>query len=262
MGSVAVRFSIAAALMLVLAGFLHRREGGTRPAAWLWIVTGGLNFAVPYCLVYQAETVLSSGLVSVLWGVFPMMMAVGGHLFLPSERLRPGHWVGFSMGLVGVGLLFYRDLANSGSEATNAGLLLLLSPLAAALGTVALKRYGEATSSALLNRDSMCFGAVLMVIAAFVFEGGIDLDASPRAWLSIGYLAVFGTVVSFGLYFWALRWAPANRLSLISYVTPCIALLLGWFFGDEPLYTSTLIGTAFIVGGVVFAVRKPPATSG
>jgi len=257
MGSVAVRFTIAAVVMLGLAGILHRREGGRAPAAWLWILTGTLNFAVPYSLVYYAETQLPSGLVSVLWAVFPMMMAGAGHFLLPGERLGRVQWLGFALGLLGVFVLFHRDVAAFGDAGLEAGLLLLLSPLCATVGTVLLKRYGEDTSSVLLNRNSMALGAMLMLAAAFALENGIELTWSVRAWASIAYLAIVGTVVSFGLYFWALRWAPANHLSLISYVTPCVALGLGWLVGGEQLHASTVLGTTLIVGGVVFAMRKP-----
>ena len=55
---------------------------------------GVLNIAVSYGIVYWTETVLPSGVTSVLWAVFPLMMAISGHWLLQNERLRPAHWLG------------------------------------------------------------------------------------------------------------------------------------------------------------------------
>jgi drug/metabolite transporter (DMT)-like permease len=79
---------------------------------------------------------------------------------------------------------------------------------------------------------------------------------SPHALGSVAYLAIVGTVVSFGIYYWLLRYVAASRLSLIAYVTPAIALWLGWAVGDEPLAQSTLAGSALILLGIALALRR------
>ena len=73
---------------------------------------------------------------------------------------------------------------------------------------------------------------------------------------SFVYLALVGTVVAFSLYFWLLRHTPATKLGLIAYVTPAVALYLGWAVRDEPVRASTLGGAALIVGGVALAGKK------
>lgn len=74
--SAAARFTLAALVMTAVAGPIARREGGNRPKAWLWGVSGLANFATSYGVVYWCETRLPSGLVAVLWGVFPVLMAL------------------------------------------------------------------------------------------------------------------------------------------------------------------------------------------
>ena len=61
--------------------------------------------------------------------------------------------------------------------------------------------------------------------------------------------------LTFGLYFWLLRFVDAHKLSLIAYVTPAIAIALGWTVGDEPVTRYTLAGGACILAGVVLVVR-------
>ena len=78
----AARFVIAALAMTLVTAALRHREGGGKPPTWLWIALGTLNFFGSYAIVYRTETLLPSGLVALLWGVFPMLSALAGHFFL------------------------------------------------------------------------------------------------------------------------------------------------------------------------------------
>lgn len=253
--SAGVRFALAALVMTVASALLGGREGGVRPPRWLSLALGVLSFGVSYAVVYWSETRLPSGLVSVLWSVFPILMAVSGHWFLPGESLRAGQWLGFVIGFAGVGLLFFTDLKHFGAGAIPAALILLLSPLAATVGTTLVKRHGAGVSSLALNRDAMWIGASLLCIAAFTTERDVPLHWTGPAIFGVVYLAIVGTAVAFGLYFWLLRHRPANHLSLISYVTPAIALLLGALLGETPITRYTLAGSFLILVGVALAVR-------
>jgi drug/metabolite transporter (DMT)-like permease len=75
-------------------------------------------------------------------------------------------------------------------------------------------------------------------------------------------------VLAFGLYHWLLRYAPAYRLGLVSYVIPVVALTIGWTLGGEPVTAMTLAGGAIVYGGVALAAGRRrhaparPATPG
>ena len=261
LSSAGARFALAAAAMCALSPLLARRVGGARPAAWLWITLGTLNFAVSYGLVYQAETVLPSGLVSLLWSVFPLLMAASGHWFLPGERLTLRRLAGFALGFLGVLVLFRTDVRASGPGAAGAAALLLCSPLVSAIGQTLVKRHGAGTSSVLMNRNGMLLGAVLLLAAGHWLERGAEIAWTPTAIWCTAYLALVGTVLTFGIYFWLLRYAPSYRLSLIAYVTPAIALSLGSLLGGEPFTGATLAGSALVLLGVVLVVRRAPQRS-
>jgi drug/metabolite transporter (DMT)-like permease len=255
--SAGLRFVIAAVVMVGVAALLSRKEGGAAPPTWLWIVQGTASFAISYGLVYHAETVLPSGLVSLLWGVYPMLQALSGQLFLEGERLRPGQWIGFGVALVGLVLLFRTDLQSFGSEGVPTALLLLLSPISVVVGTTLVKKHGGGVSSTLLNRNGMFVAAGVLMAAALTLERGAPVAWTAPAIGSILYLSLVGTVLTFSLFFWLLRFAPAHQLGLIAYVTPVIALFLGWAVGSEPITVFTLGGAALILGGVVLVARRP-----
>ena len=97
--------------------------------------------------------------------------------------------------------------------------------------------------------------ALLLLTAGFLFERGQPINWTLPAILSVAYLSVIGTVVTFGLFFWLLRYAPAHKLSLIAYVTPVIALTLGWSVGQESVTPRTLAGTALVLSGILLVAR-------
>lgn len=247
------RFSLAAAVMTVVAPVIHRRERGAVPKAYIWAPAGILNFAVSYAIVYQTETVLPSGLVSVLWAVFPLLMALSGHFFLAREQLTRVQAFGFVLGFVGVTFLFATDLSDLGPTAVYAALFLLLSPLATTVGNTLVKRYATGDSAALLTRNGLLVTAPLLVTAAVVFESGREVRWTRAAIGSVLYLGIVGTCVTFGLYFWLLRHVRASRLSVIAYITPCVALMFGWALNAEPVHLTTVAGTAAIVAGIGLA---------
>lgn len=251
------RFLLSAAIMSVIAPSLARREGGEKPAfgAWVWI--GLFNFAASYAIVYWTETHLPSGLTSVLWSVYPLMMAVSGSFFLDGERLRARQGAGFVLGFAGVAMLFATDLRSISSAAIPAGLVLLTSPLVSCIGTTILKKRGAKASSILVNRNAMWLGAVLLCAAAAILEHDVPRHWTPGAIGTIAYLSVFGTVLTFTLYFWLLRHVAAYRLSMIAYITPAIALTFGTLVGREPLTQWTVIGSLTILVGVALVVMKP-----
>ncbi len=255
--SLAIRFSVAAAVFIAVAGPLHRREGGKRPSLALSFIMGACSFAGPYGILYWAEVVIPSGLASVLWAVFPMLMAISGHFFLPGEQLGLRHWVGFGAGFLGVLLLFQTDLRSIGGEAMVVGAVYLLSPLISAVGQTFVKRFGQETSSLLLNRNALVIATLLVWAVALPAERGAPITWTGTAIFSIAYLSIMGTCVTFGIFFWLLRFYPSNRMSLIAYVIPVVALILGASVGDEPVGWHTLGGTALVLGGVgLVAERK------
>jgi drug/metabolite transporter (DMT)-like permease len=264
--SAGVRFALAFAVMAFVAPRLARREGGGAPPTRLWLLIGTLNFAASYAIVYVTETVLPSGLVAVLWAVFPLMAAVPGH-FVLGERLGVRQLTGLLLGFVGTCLLFGTDIADF--EAGEGGLLgplgaallLLVSPLVSVVGQTCMKLWGTRSSSALLNRNAMGLGAALLLGLAFAFERDAAPRWTPAAIGSIVYLAVVGTCLTFTLYYWLLRYAEVTRLSVITYVTPIVALLLGWAVRGEAFTAGTAASAALVLLGVALVGTKSRAAT-
>ena len=256
-GSGGMRFFLAWLVMALIAPGIAAREGGGRPTWRLVAVMATGNFAISYGIVYWAEQTLPSGLTAVLWAVFPLMTAGVSQLQGTEARLHGAQWWGLVVGFVGVVLLFLTDVRSVGGDAVERGLVLLLSPLVSALCTAYIKRHGAHVSAALLNRSALLLGSLMLLAAALLFEGGISPPSTAKGALGVMYLAVFGTVLTFTLYFWVLRQASTVALSLIAYVTPAIALVVGASLGEETVTGWTLGGLAFVLMGCALVLRRP-----
>lgn len=251
-----IRFAISAIAFAVIAKHFAAREGGSRPSLPLALVLGTFNFTGSYCIVYWVEQYIPSALASLLFATYPLMLAIGAHFALESERLAPRQALGFVAGFAGVALLFARDIDRLGPEAIVPAAIMLGSPLVVTLGTLHVKRVGAKVSSLLLNRDGLIVATIEIGIVTAITEWGAPITWTASAVGSILYLALFGTVATFGIYFWLMRTAPASLLALTAYLTPAIAVFLGATWGNEPITRDTLLGAGCILAGVFLASRR------
>jgi drug/metabolite transporter (DMT)-like permease len=254
---VALRFALAAAVLAVLAAAMRVRLLAGPLERRMWLVHGVFTFTLSYTVTYWAEQFVPSGLASVLFATFPLFVALLAHRFLPGERLGGMARVGVLVGFLGVAVIFSEDFSSLGGRQVLVGsLVMLLSPIAAAIGNVAVKRWGSAIHPLSLNVGGMSLTAVLVGVLAALVERDRTVVFSAPAVGSILYLAIFGSAVTFSLYFWLLRFMTATRLSLIAYVIPVVAVAVGTTMLDEPLTVRIVLGAGLVLSGVGLASRK------
>lgn len=249
----AARFAVAGVCMAFVAHIWAKREGGGRPPLLVILTHGLFQFALNFGLVYVGETVIPSGLVAVLWAVYPIFVSLGGQFIAKTETISGLKWLGILVSFGGVATLFATDIAAIKGPAVLMGLLVLLAPFSVSISTLLIKKYATGASSLILNRDAMLIGAVVLAATAFTVEAPHQASWTAPAILSMLYLAIFGTVITFGAYMWLLRYVPAYRMALVSFVIPVVALFLGAMFGDEPIGPRTLLGTGLVLGGLGLA---------
>ncbi len=252
---VALRFGIAAIVLYAAAHIFGLERSRGRRAQALGAVNAALAFSLSYGVVYWAEQWVPSGLASVLFSTFPLMVAALAHFALPGERIRAGSAVGILIGFLGVLLIFSEDLTVlGGPETVKASLVFLLSPAAAAVANVVVKRWGQGVHPLSLTAPPMVATAVVMGGMAVVFERGRPLSFDASSVGALLYLAIAGTAVTFFLYFWLLERLPATRLSLITYGIPVVAVSVGTLVLGEPFTRRMFAGAALVLIGVAIAV--------
>lgn len=253
---VALRFGIAAVVLLAFGLLLGVPFGRHTREPALWLVNTALSFCVSYGVVYWTEQWVPSGLAAVLFATFPLFVAILAHFMLPGERLAPGSVVGIVLGFAGVAVIFSEDFGLLGGPrvALAAGVM-LVSPVVSSVASVAVKRWGGGIHPISLTAIPMAFTAMIMGAIALFVERDRDLSFDARSVTALLYLAIFGSAVTFSLYYWLLSHVSATRLSLIAYLVPVMAVAVGAGFMDEPITGRTLAGSGLVVAGVAITVR-------
>jgi len=131
--------------------------------------------------------------------------------------------------------------------------VMLLSPLVAAVVSVAVKKWGSGMHPVPFNAVSIAMAAGIMGVVAAVVESNRAVAFDPGPVAAVLYMAVAGTAVTFPLYFWLLEHMEARQVALIGYGTPVVALFIGATFMAEPMTVKAWIGSAMVVVGVAVA---------
>lgn len=260
---VAVRFALAGALLLLLA--LARRVplGRSRRERGLWLANAATTFAGSYGIVYWAEQWVPSGLAAVLFATFPIWVALLGRWLGLERELSTGRWAGLLLGFAGVAVLFSEDLDRlAGPGVRRAAAILLVAPILSALGSVLVKRWGSGLSAISLSAVPMLLTGGAMGAVAAVAERGRPVLWTPAALAATLYLALFGSALTFTLYFWLLSRRSVVGVGLIAYTVPVVAVLVGNLALDEPFTPRLALGALLVLGGVALALRPRRAPKG
>lgn len=254
---VSLRFAVAAVVLFLLAPFLGVRFQRSRRILGLWLMNAALNFCIPYGVVHWGEQWVPSGLTAVLFSTYPLMLALMAHPILPGERLRPGSVAGILVGFGGVAVIFSEDLASLGGPGVaGAAAVILLAPLTSSVTSVVIKRWGQGVHPFSLTAIPMGITAGVMGAVSLAAEPVRAIPVNTATVGTLIYLGVFGSALTFTLYFWMLSHMPATRLSLMTYIIPVVAVLVGTVFLDESVTGRTLSGSALVLVGVALAMQR------
>lgn len=255
----ALRFGIAGLLLTASAGWFGVRLRPDRREAAMWAVQTVLTFGTSYGLIYWAEQWVPSGLMAVLFSTFPLWTLVGALVLLPGERVGLLGWLGALIGFGGIAVIFSDDLgALASPEVRWAATIGLLAPLTSAFGNLMVKRWGKGIHPLSLTAPPMFFTGLLIGTIAVITESDQQILPAAAPILAMLYLAVFGSAVTFTIYFWMLARVTVTALSLITFAIPVVAVVVGTLALDEPLTTRMVAGSALVIVGVGCALKRPP----
>ena len=251
-GLVATRFTIGGILALSL-GFL-RKEPALRKTDWPHLMlVGALLLAGSNALVSWAELHVSSGMAAILCALVPMFLVL-----FSGESIGLRAWAGLLLGLMGVGVL-----ANPLAGKIHLGGVgaLLLATMIWSFGTLHGKHHikGDAYLKQ-VGVEMLTAGAIGHLVAP-LSGGYLHHPLTLKAALSVGYLALFGSLLAFTAYIYLARvWSPA-KMGTYTYINPVVALLLGCLFLKEPFNARMVLGMVVILAGVALVQFKPTSSS-
>jgi drug/metabolite transporter (DMT)-like permease len=264
-----VRFFISGLILLIW----QRAAGVSMPTMSQWrstAIIGTLLLLGGNGLVAWAEQTIPSGIAALIIGSVPMFMVI-------TEAFRPGgvipNWraiLGLLIGFGGIYLLVGpSELSGNDLNLNPLGVgALLMACLLWSLGSVYSKSADLPKSVLMLTGAEMLMGSISLFIVSGLAGEWSRFDPTGVSALSLWglvYLIFIGSLVGFVSFGWLLQNAPISLVSTYAYVNPVVAVLLGTWFGNEPLEPRIWLATAIIIGSVVFinsartnAVKEPP----
>lgn len=247
------RFTAAGLIMLLIA----RLRGEAIPRDFRTLAglafVGFLMVGVGNLAVVWAEQWVPSGLAALFVATAPFWMAIIEAFRPGGERLDLRGGIGMLIGFIGVAMLV---TPGGGMDATWS-VAFLLGALAIQIGG-ACWQYGSAhakyklkhvplLSSAALQ---MLFGGLIVSIVGLSIGEASRFVVTPRTLGALVYLTIFGSIIAYSAYVFALAHMRTTHTSLYAYVNPVVAVFLGWLILDESLTWVSIVAMAVILAGV------------
>jgi len=253
MFAVGIRFFIASIFVYLIMKISKVKLQTDSLSIKLYLFLAFFSFIIPFSLVYWGEQYVPSGLASVIFAVFPFVVILFSWLLLPDGSIGIYKSIGVFAGFIGISIIFWDDISID-FEKYSLGMIAILSR-ATIQGFVAvtIKKHGSKLNPLSMNFIPLLITGVVLIPVGLIFENRESLVFDSKAIYSILYLAIFGTVITFTVYFWLMQKINVVILSLSSFLTPIIALILGTIFLSEKLTTNHILGSSLVLIGILFA---------
>jgi drug/metabolite transporter (DMT)-like permease len=214
-----------------------------------FLLLGSLNNVVPFILIAWGETRIESGMASILNATTPIFMATIAHWGTQDEKLSWNKVTGIACGILGVVVLVGAE-AFGGARNLLGSLAVVGASCAYGFGGVYSRRFKDLPPLVAATGQTTA-AAILMVPLSLLIDHPWALSPPDgMAWLALLALALVNTALAYVVYYRILAGASATYVSLVTFLIPVVALLLGAAFLGEAVTPRALIGMAIIALGL------------
>jgi drug/metabolite transporter (DMT)-like permease len=254
-GALALARLTVGTVLLGVVVLIGRRWVKPNRREWLQVIGFGVFWFGAYNVALNiAEQTIDAGTTAMIVGVGPILIALGGALFL-GEGLHRWLAIGTGVAFVGVVLIGVSTSSTTGIDGTGV-LWALLAALTYAAGVLLQKP----VLRRLPNAQVTFLGAAIGLVACLPFAGDLVRDAQaapPEAIAGAVYLGAIPTALAFSTWAYALSRMPAGQLGVSTYIVPPIAVLLGLLvFAEVPVALAIVGGVLCLVGVALSRIRS------
>ncbi len=258
---VAGRIGIAALVLTIIVYAVGKR---LPPLGRVWVpyaVIALIGNALPFYLITWGQLIVESALAGILMAVMPLATMVLAHFLVSGEHLTRERATGFTLGFAGIILLMGpAALAGIGGEAIRvvSQLAVLGGALCYALQSV-LARLILKGDLIVAAAATLLVAGVMVVPVALWVDRPWTLAPSGASAAAVLWLGIAPTALATILYFMLIRSAGPSFMSLVNYLSPGVALLLGlWVMGEQP-HVYAYFGLALILTGIAVTQHRRAA---
>ena len=246
------RVALAAGILLVIMRL--RGEGLPRDGR-VWAAffgMGALNNAIPFSLIVWGQQHIASGVASILNASTPLFTVILAHVLTRDERMTAGRSIGVMIGFAGVAVMIGREALRDPGAGVAAQFLCLAGAISYAFAGIFGRRFRAMGISPMgtATGQVMASSLIMLPLVLIVDRPWTMAAPSPVAIGAVIGLAAVSTALAYVLYFRILATAGATNLTLVTFLIPVSAILLGTVFLGEALLPRHFLGMALIGAGL------------
>jgi len=247
--AVLLRMCIAAVLGSIILVTTRIRLPLSKPALKLYCYSGLGIFGGMMCS-YMAARYIGSGLMSLLFGLSPIVAGLFAQRLLGEARFTALRWVALTFAVIGLAIVCWHKLLLNEHALIGIGLILLAMVIFSFSG-VAIKSVSISIHPLATTLGALYFCIPLFFITWLIFDGNIDTSSwTNRSIRAIVYLGIFGSLINYIAYFFILQKSSPTSVAMVTFVTPVFAILLGSQFNNEVVNSSTILGGSLVLFGL------------
>lgn len=213
-------------------------------------VAGFLLITLGNGLVAWAEVHIPSGVAAVLCSSLPVAVILI-NLIIYREPPAPVIVVGTILGMAGMLLMFSEHLADLARMEYRLGVFwTLVAVVSWASGSIWLKHKHQQSNPFVNAAFQMLAGGLFCLLLSLFTDDWQSVIWSDKTAYALLYLILFGSLLAYASYLYALRKLPISVVSLYAYINPVVAVVLGWLVLDEKLNLRIVIAIAIVLTGI------------
>ncbi|MCP3852396.1 MAG: DMT family transporter [Gammaproteobacteria bacterium] len=245
---VTARMFIGATISVCLAIIWYRKLPLNSAALKVYFASA-LSIYGSMMMVYWGAQYITSGLISVIFGLNPFFTALFAYFLLVNESFSMNKFIGVTIAISGLVIIFSEQLL-FGHQAIWGISVTLASVILHSISSVWIKRLNTPLPALIITAGGLLLSLPLFALTFCLFSNPLPLEIPIRTSISIIYLGTMGSVVGFVSYYFILTKLSPTNVALITMITPISALLLGQWFNHEEITQAVFYGTALVLLGL------------
>jgi len=253
-----MRFVIAGLVLFAIARLRGEAIPRSKRVLGELLIVGLLMVSIGNFSVIWAEQWVPSGFAALLVATAPFWAAIMERMRKDGDRIDGRRAFGMLIGFIGVALLVTPGGAGGAFDVH-----FLLGALAVQVGSFAWQygtirgKYNLGDVPPLMSSAfQMLAGGITIAIIGLAMNEPRRLRITAEGVGALAYLTIFGSVLAYTSYVYALRKMRVTSMSVYAYINPLVAVILGWLILNEQLTWISIVAMCIILGGVAL-VQKP-----
>ena len=252
----AIRQTTAGLLLLAFVFMLGKAAMPSRDHLLRQAIGGFFMISMGNGLVAWAEMHIPSGVAAIICSLMPVLVILINVAIHRDEKPTIPIIAGVTLGLAGIVIMFSEHLAGFSKAEYIIGILFTFAAVIAwAGGSIWIKKHHTESNPFVNAGLQMFFGGFLLFPFSLAFDDLSGISFTAEVSWALAYLIIFGSLVAYASYAYALRKLPMTIVSLYAYINPIVAVVLGWLVLGETLNIKIWFAMLLTITGI-YIVNK------